>query len=200
MTKEQFILDLEQKLKGLPEEDRKERIAFYTEMIDDRIEDGMSEEEAVLAVISEEEFEKANGSAKCFEEDGEEKKDCKRKMKTWEIVLLILGFPLWFPLLISAVAVVFSLYVVIWSLVVSLWAIGAALAGVGIGGIAAGIAVMVNGSVMSGLALIGLAIASVGLSIFMFFGCREVTKGTAWLTKLPFAIIKKNRAKREEVI
>ena len=52
MNKRQFLSRLGRALKGLPEADIKERVAFYAEMIDDRVEEGMSEEEAVLAIGS----------------------------------------------------------------------------------------------------------------------------------------------------
>ena len=47
MTKIQFIMDLYEKLSGLPQDDVDERLNFYSEMIDDRIEDGKTEEEAI---------------------------------------------------------------------------------------------------------------------------------------------------------
>ena len=50
MNKENFILELKKSLSELPEKEVDERIAFYTEMLDDRIEEGLSEEEAVAAV------------------------------------------------------------------------------------------------------------------------------------------------------
>ena len=49
MDKQEFLKKLRQ---GLPAEDREERILFYTEMIDDRMEEGYSEEEAVASVGS----------------------------------------------------------------------------------------------------------------------------------------------------
>ena len=52
MTKLNFILSLNEKLSGLPQNDIEERLRFYTEMIEDRMEEGLSEEEAVLAVGS----------------------------------------------------------------------------------------------------------------------------------------------------
>ena len=50
MNKQEFIRQLSEKLSGLPQTDIEERLAFYSEMIDDRMEDGISEEEAVLAI------------------------------------------------------------------------------------------------------------------------------------------------------
>ena len=52
MTKTEFVLELTSKLSLLPWEEVEDRISFYVEMIDDRMEDGLSEEEAVAAVGS----------------------------------------------------------------------------------------------------------------------------------------------------
>ena len=52
MTKHEFVSKLKDALSGLPQGDAAERIAFYVEIIDDRIEDGTTEEEAVAAAGS----------------------------------------------------------------------------------------------------------------------------------------------------
>ena len=45
MTKKEFLSGLRKKLSGLPQEDSEERLNFYSEIIDDRVEEGLSEEE-----------------------------------------------------------------------------------------------------------------------------------------------------------
>ena len=50
MDKAAFLSQLEKGLAGLPREDLEERLSFYREMIEDRMEDGLSEAEAVEAV------------------------------------------------------------------------------------------------------------------------------------------------------
>ena len=50
MTKLEFLESLEKGLSGLPKNDIDERIAFYSEIIDDRIEEGLSEEDAVSKI------------------------------------------------------------------------------------------------------------------------------------------------------
>lgn len=47
MTKQEFLTQLEENLLGLPQNEIEERIIFYSEMIDDKIEEGYSEEDAV---------------------------------------------------------------------------------------------------------------------------------------------------------
>ena len=52
MDKLDFLLKLEEALSQLPEEDRQASIEYYAELIDDRIEDGMPENEAVESLGS----------------------------------------------------------------------------------------------------------------------------------------------------
>lgn len=47
MLKEEFLAQLRGGLAGLPQEDLEERLAFYSELLDDRMEEGLSEAEAV---------------------------------------------------------------------------------------------------------------------------------------------------------
>ena len=50
MTKQEFLDKLQAGLSGLTESDAQERLTFYSEMIDDRMEEGKSEAEAVAAL------------------------------------------------------------------------------------------------------------------------------------------------------
>ena len=47
MTKQDFLCALQKRLSGLPMRELEERLGFYGEMIDDRMEDGLSEADAV---------------------------------------------------------------------------------------------------------------------------------------------------------
>ena len=52
MNKQEFLLKLGDQLSGLSSREKEERLTFYREMIEDRMEDGLSEEEAIAAVGS----------------------------------------------------------------------------------------------------------------------------------------------------
>lgn len=52
MNKQEFLDGLRKGLSGLPQANIEERLTFYGEMLDDRIEEGLSEEEAVAAAGS----------------------------------------------------------------------------------------------------------------------------------------------------
>ena len=187
MGKQEFLEQLRKQLSGLPQADIEERLNFYSEMIDDRIEEGLSEEEAVLAV----------GPIEALTPITNKKEKPGRQLKAWEIVLLALGSPIWLALLISAGAVVISVYVSLWSVVVSLWAVFGGLVGCGAFGIASGIATVCTGNPVSGIATIGAGTACAGLSIFAFFGCMAATKGMVKLTVIACKWIKGLFRKKE---
>ena len=48
MLKEEFLSKLEKRLLGIPKEDLERTLDYYNEIISDKVEDGMSEEEAIL--------------------------------------------------------------------------------------------------------------------------------------------------------
>ena len=198
MNKQEFLFRLRQGLSGLPQSDIEERLSFFCEAIDDRMEEGRSEEEAVAElgevgdVISQILVETPIVSLV------KERIRPKRRMRAWEIVLLILGFPLWFPLLLSAFVLILSLYAVLWSLVVTLWAVFGSLAGGALGGVVGGAVLACTASVPAGLALIACGMTLAGLSIFSYFGCLWATKGTATLAKAIVLGIKKCFVRKEK--
>jgi uncharacterized membrane protein len=149
-------------------------------MIEDRMEEGLSEEEAVLAVGSVEEI-----IAQIMADTPPVKKT-KRQMKAWEIVLLVLGSPIWLSLGIAAVSVIFSIYVVLWSVIVSLWAVFGTIVACSFAGVVAGVIFAIVGKGLAGMAMIGAGIVFAGLSIFVFYGCKAATKGVLLLTKKCF--------------
>lgn len=183
MTKTEFLCELKKGLLGLPEEDITRSIEFYGEMIDDRIEDGKTEEEAVAEIGSVKDTVSQILAETPISKLIKEKVKKRRKLSTLEIVLLALGSPIWLSLLITAVAVIISVYAVIWSAVVSLWAFFAAFVGSSFGGIVAGIIFICTGNLFAGLAVIAASLVLAGMSIFSFFGCKAATKGTVILTK-----------------
>ena len=198
MTKQAFLNALQEKLVGLPQKDMDERLTFYAEMIDDRMDDGMSEDEAVAGIGSLDAVVEQIIADTPLVSITKEKLRPKRKMKTWELVLLIAGSPVWAPLLISAVAIAISLYAVLWSLVACLWAVFAALCGGSVGVAGNGAYMIVSGQSIDGLAVIGTGLAAAGLAIFAFFGCLAATKGTAKMTQKIVLSIKKRFVGKEK--
>lgn len=182
MNKEMFLARLRMELYGLPESDIEERIAFYSEMIDDRVEEGLSEEEAVAQMGPMHDIVSQTISDIPLTKLVKEKIKPDRELKGWEIALIIICFPIWFPLLIAGGAIVISLYAVIWSLVLAVWAASVSLVAVGIGGVVIAIINVVLVHPLKGFAILGVSLFSGGLGIFMILASIGMTKGAAKLT------------------
>ena len=183
MLKQEFLNALREGLNGLPEADIEERLTFYGEMIDDRIEEGRTEEEAVNEIGPVDEVVQQIVAETPLTRLVKEKIKPKRRMRAWEIVLLILGFPLWFPLLVAAGAVVLALYVTLWSLVIALWAIEVAFIVSAVALLCGAVVFFVSGHGLAGMFALGAALILAALSIFLFFGCVAASKGTVLLAK-----------------
>ncbi len=126
MKKTEFLARLRQKLFILPQRELEDTLEYYSEMIDDYIENGCTPEEAVAKMGGVENVAAqvlAGTQTPVSQTDGVK----KQKKGGTMILLLILGFPLWFPLLVAAFCILLALAVVIatlamvvpWSLVVS---------------------------------------------------------------------------------
>lgn len=197
MDKQEFLMRLRKGLSGLPQEDIEERLTFYSEMIDDRMEEGLSESDAIREVGSVDTIISQTVADIPLTKLVKEKMTPKKSLKVWEIVLLVLGAPVWLPLLISAIAVIFSFYAVWWSVVISLWAVFASVIACGIAGVASGIGFAMGSNGLTGLAMIGAGMVCAGLGIFLFYGCMAATKGTIMLTQKIALWIKGCFIKRE---
>ena len=159
MNKQEFLDKLRTGLMGLPKDDLEERVNFYSEMIDDRMEEGVSEEDAVKSLGSTEAVARQIISEIPIMTIVKEKMKPKRKLGAWEIVLLAVGSPVWLSLLIAAFAVLLSLYIVLWAVgVVTAWAVFGAFVGGAFGGIFSGVLFTVLGHGPTGLALVGASV------------------------------------------
>ncbi len=191
MTKQEFISELRKKLSGLPTQDIEERLSFYSEMIDDRIEEGYTEEDAISDIGTSDFVANQIIRDIPFSKIAKERIKPQRKMSAREIVLLALGSPIWLSLIIAALAVILSLYAVLWSVTVSVWSVFASLAVCAPAGAIAGIIFAIGGNGLSGISVIASGIICAGLAIIMFFASKAVTKSAVILTRKLSLIIKK---------
>jgi len=198
MNKQDFLMQLRKGLSGLPQDDIEERLTFYSEMIDDRMEEGLSEEEAVSAIGSVDEIVAQVVAEISLAKIAKERIRPKRRLSAGEIVLLALGSPIWLSLGIAAFAVILSLYISLWAMIISLWAVFASLAACSIGGVMACVVFTVGGNGASGVAMLSAGIVCAGFSIFLFYGCKAATKGILILTKKLVLWIKSCFIKKEE--
>ncbi len=181
MNRQEFLTRLDQGLAGLPQEDIQERLTFYNEMINDRMEDGLSEEEAVAAIGPVDDVISQIIAETPLPRIVKERITPKRSLRVWEIVLLILGAPLWIPLLIAVFAVILSVYVVLWAVIISLWAVCIAFAVASVACLAATVWLIFRGGLIPASAAFGACLLLAGLAIFLFFGCAAASKGAVRL-------------------
>ena len=102
MSKQEFLVQLRKGLSGFPQEDIEERLTFYSEMIDDQMEEGIMEEDAVSRIGSVDTIISQIKADIPLAKLVREKITPKKHLKAWEIVLLVLGSPIWLSLLIAA--------------------------------------------------------------------------------------------------
>ena len=190
MDKLDFLLELEERLGVLSKTDRRASLDYYSEMLDDLTESGMTEAEAVASL----------GSVDAIAEEilmdvplpklVKAKMKGKRRMTGTELTLLIVGFPIWFPLLISVFAVIFSVYVSLWAVVISLYAANVAMAACAPTGILAAVVLFASGKPTAALLFLGAGLALAGLSILWFLLCNLTAKGMWKLGRLTLRGIK----------
>ena len=128
MNKAEFLSSLRSRLAALPAEDVERSVDYYSEMIDDRIEDGMTEEEAVLEM-----GDPAKAAEDIIAETPlktivREKMRNRRAPSAGTVILLILGSPIWLPLLLTAAIMLLSFFIVLWALVLVAFVVAFALA------------------------------------------------------------------------
>lgn len=193
MTKREFLEELLYEFRQYPREDIYGFLDYYTEQIDDRVEEGMTEEEAVASLGSVQTI-ASQIKAELSRSSGRNTNTYERKrgkLPAWAILLLVLGSPIWLSLLIAAGAVLFSVLIVIWSVVIAFWALEFAF---GIGSlvcILAGIVMLTKGSFVSAAIYFGGTLLLAGLAIFGTLLFTLLTKGGVALSKGLFQLIRK---------
>lgn len=170
MNKQNFLNELSAKLASLPKHEIDKSISYYEEIIDDRIEDNMAEEDAVAALgdinsIANNIMYDMSIPALMKAKVSESKNKASNKV-VW-LILVILGFPLWFPLLTAFAAVFISVYFSVWAVIVSLGAVVLSIGAACIAGIGSGFVMLFMKSIASGLSTLGLAIICGAITIFM---------------------------------
>ncbi|MBQ9852040.1 MAG: DUF1700 domain-containing protein [Ruminiclostridium sp.] len=190
MNKKAFLWALMDGLSGLPMEDIERSLDYYSEMIDDRMEDGLSEEEAVAAMGPVKEICAQILAETPLSRLVKEAVRPKRKLRVWEIVLLVLGSPVWVPLVAAAVIVVVSVYLSVWAVLLSLYAADLAVAVTGLAGGVALVQMLMAGRTAEGILFLGGGLVCIGLAILLFFGFNQVTKGLVWVTKQALLALK----------
>ena len=194
MSRDAFIGELRHRMAGLPQEAVDRTVEYYSELIADSMEDGLSEEEAVSRLGSLDEIVanvvKDTPLSQIVETRIREKKAKRGGIRAWEVILLVLGAPLWLPLLLAVLAVVLALYVTLWAVVIALWAVVAAVILTGVVAVVAGIVELCRLHLPQGLVLLGGGLVCMGLCALLFLLMKLITVGTVKLCKLIWTGIK----------
>ena len=175
MNQCEFLTRRALELKGLPREDAERWLEYYREMLEDSIEDGMSEEEAVASLGDPANIVKEILSQTSLTKLIKNKVSLKRKLRVWEIILICVGSPIWGALAISAAAVFFSVFVSLWAVIVSLWAVELSLAVGGIGCFLMGCLQLFLGYPIRAMIFLGTCFVALGLSWFGWYLCKMLT-------------------------
>ncbi len=199
MKKAEYLEELKKGLYGLPEEDIARTAEYYAELLDDRIEEGEDEETAVAAMPSIDEIrERALAEIPLVKLVGIKLKS-KRRLSGLEILLLVVGFPIWFSLLAALFSVAISLYVALWGSAIVCVSLIAASAGVAIGGLIAGVAAGFGGAFSHSAICLGATLLGAGLSVFLFVASKWSIRGMLFLTKKMAIGVKKLFTKEKKV-
>lgn len=185
MNKAEFLKELKDKISDMPYSEVEKTLLFYAESIDDRIEDGMSEEEAVSRLGD------TDSIAKEIRADlpittliGKKVKQSRDSAsnKTLWIVLAICGIPFWLPIAIAFAAAVLSVYFSIWAVIISIFATVIAFAFAAIGGLVTGAISIFTAGLYQGAMFIGLSLCLAGLFIMtvrpMLWLCKKMARLT----------------------
>lgn len=185
MSRDAFIGELRHRMAGLPQETVERTVEYYGELIADSMEDGLTEEEAVSRLGSLDEIVasvvKDTPLTQIVETRIQERK--KKGSSGWVIALLILGAPVWLPVLIAVLAVLFALFIALWAVVIALWAVVAAVILTGLVAMVAGVVELCRLHLPQGLVLLGGGLVCLGLCALLFLLMKLLTVGTVKLCK-----------------
>ena len=191
MNKYEFLEELRGKLRGIPLEDIYSTIDFYSEMIDDRVEDGMTIEEAIKEIGTPDEIAKEIFSTIPLKKLVKEKVRPKHRLRFWEMLFIVLGSPVWLSVLISMLSIVLSIYIVLWSVVLTFICVDITFFASTLALFTGAVGMMISSYVPEGIMLIGAGLVMGALSLFTMLFVKVLIKGTVWLSKQIIILIKR---------
>jgi uncharacterized membrane protein len=168
MNKQMFLDGLRAALAELPIAERDKTLAYYEEMINDRIEDGMSETEAVASLEPVEVL-----AARIINETPMMQKAVRKAKKSGIstpllIVLIIIGFPVWLPLLATLFGIIIAVFATMFALIITLVCL---VLGLLIGGLATLISAPFTGGLLGGSIILaaGAGLIAAGIAILLIY-------------------------------
>ena len=192
MTKLEFLHELYTKLSRIPQNERNKSIEYYSEAINDRIDDGMTESEAVADIGSIDDIANQIIAEIPLSKLIKEKVASSNTKNVWMIILWVFGFiVIGIPILASLFAVAVSLIASLWSVAIALLVIPISLGASGICGIISAIAHFCLGKPTYAFLLIGLSVVALGLVLPFFYVAKYGVKITFATTKGLILLVKK---------
>ena len=192
MNKREFLRSLSASLRGMPRGERAQSLEYYGEMIQDRMEEDLSEEEAVARLGSADEI------ARQILEGGGAQGKQGRRAPVWMIALIVLGSPVWLALLFAFLAVVLAAYIVAWSLIAALYAVLLGMAVCGPFGALGLVAEIVKGNFALAVLLLGGGCALLGLALLALPWLNRATvavaRASAWCAQGILRIFERRKA------
>lgn len=183
MNRQTFFYELRKGLAGLPKADVEKTVEYYNEVIDDRIEEGLSESEAVATLGPVDQIVPQILADVSLPQLVRDRISKTRKFRAWEIVLLIVGAPLWFPLLLTAIILIFTLFLVIWILILTLYIIVLTFGLSGIASIVFSVIGFVAGDLTQGLLWLGTGLLMLGLTVLLLLASSKLAAALAGLSR-----------------
>lgn len=174
MNKQEFLSELERALGKLPHAEVEQALAFYDEAISDRMEDGLSEAEAVADLGPIDEI-----AAQIAAETPPIPRAIARAntgSRTLNIVLLAAFSPIWIPIVLALAAAALAVYVAIWAVIAALWAVDAVLVLMPFAGLAALASTLGGGMPLPGVFVFGLSLVSSGFGLVASFAVSRASK------------------------
>jgi len=174
MNKLEFLSDLDNQLSSLPRSEINKFLAYYAEIIDDRLEDGMTEEEAVCGLgdieeIAREAILDTTPLPKLIIPSG--------SLSKLDMVLLFLCS----PLILALFALIVVFYAGVWLVILGLFLLNISFVLVGIAGVFASIVDFSNNISFNLLMFLG-SLISIAIGIFTFAPVKIVAKKLSNLT------------------
>lgn len=194
MDKQNYLSAVREGLAGLPEEDILRSLDYYTELIEDRMEEGQSEEEALAAMPAPEEAAAQILMVQPLHKVIRARARRGQKPCAGEIVLLILGSPLWLSLVLTLGASLLTIYLTLWAVVLVFWVMDLSFALL----VPAAVVGAVTGENL--LLCLGCALAGFGGAVLLFFLCKWLTKAVARLGKNSVRLMKKLFIGKDETV
>jgi len=167
MNKAEFITQLEAKLQGLPQSDINKSLDYYREIIDDRVDEGINEAEAVAMLGDIDDIATQILMETPLPALVKAKAKAKSKINAGEAALLAMGSPLWITLLIVATIVALVVYAVIWVFIGAVYCGVAAMAAEGALCLVAGVSRLIENAPQSGVLLVGLCPLFIGSALML---------------------------------